>query len=872
MMYFDSTNHERSQACSAMPTSANEGKNEKKDQRMQKVPDAIIQHIVRDFKVKCAKEINGKRALQNILEGKNGINTALARLAPPDCEPLPLSEEEQTHLKRLLKQCPVSIEQLTLMDVLGFTAYLALSTLSQEAHQDKDRALYLALEAIKKNFCRYWLEAVVSVVRGGDKHAEFHEKIEQLMRKLCARSEEHHQQKNKKYYDDSLQTFSILLQMWNSDVPYLQNSTCNHVKFLFKWMPKSEKNPQRLMEGIQTFIDFVICAFENTTYMQAGTDKITPELYKLKTTYDFIYQAFQVPGFVENEDLSPELLSQVITAQKSMLATFFDAYDRYQVQDKERMLLSEKKPFKGLFFHKGDDIGKCDSIRIFSHFYFEYVWSIIQFLDMYAKQTIPSYVPLEVTLMRTGMLCRLVASQVQAIDKSRSSQYFHQEMMKKRYTQGQACYPRSGYFSDPSLRELDWIEQALYQSAPNTLEPCEKTFLKNKINVCRKQFLEAKPETPLTTNLYPLELNWIIERWHKEASILCSITEMMPFLSRSQHNGFAELSILINQEIQQLTFTINKEFVQLAKQEFSKELEVRLWRSRDYKPLYLAVTSFLEASYPLLERLEKKHSEKLIHLIESLPLETCITHQEAILNYFEKFLMENMVTFSTMAIFKQNLEVLLLELNGDSTASFAETPIMSYLLMWDFEKYFSNRVNPISEPTHGFDDNGLLTPTERLEYVESSLFLEEEDFELATDEKSVNLLERTHVESSKGKIKAVAASKVKKKETLPTVNIFVRPETSALKTTTANSTADEPRKSPFQLRRNIKLRNLIKQLKDLGLDWARQKGSHARYKKGKAGVTVPEHGDRHSVGQGVLNKLQKQVTKLQLLNSGKLEK
>lgn len=150
-----------------------------------------------------------------------------------------------------------------------------------------------------------------------------------------------------------------------------------------------------------------------------------------------------------------------------------------------------------------------------------------------------------------------------------------------------------------------------------------------------------------------------------------------------------------------------------------QKMLVAMWMIEEYASLYSKIVRFLDHVSSVLESLHTAHAEKLIEATDLLPIEVRIQHQEAILHFFENFLLDLMSPFTLVSILKHDIEVLVPTALKSPDVAFIETGLGKYLLMWQFEQDFLEKVANAKQQAQA-DLQATLLQEDALKQVEES--------------------------------------------------------------------------------------------------------------------------------------------------------
>lgn len=323
---------------------------------------------------------------------------------------LPLSDQELLQFQELLQACPMAVNSLALINALGFAAYCALNALHQAAITDKQKNLECIFAAVKKQFCQCLLQGRISQAGCfaypssiGMTRQEFTENMNKFVTLIERNRPSDHQHPYQKHYDHVLNSLSILLKLWDKD-PLLLCLYCYEIKQLTR--REREQDHATEYQGVQMFIDFVICAFENTKGAQIGgaqieNDKITPFLHRTKTLYGCLHEKSQLSEHKQR--------AEVVKKQRILQQELFRVIERDQRQAQNHQVKLQDKVF---FMMNMSSLMRQEHTINRNIKYIKYLEDIIFFLDQYAGNVIPGHVALQTSLIKievlNQILCRLI--------------------------------------------------------------------------------------------------------------------------------------------------------------------------------------------------------------------------------------------------------------------------------------------------------------------------------------------------------------------------------------------------------------------------------------------------------------------------------
>lgn len=353
--------------------------------------------------------------LAAVMKGEETIlNTPSLLKGSANATCLPLSNEELDQLQEILQTLPMIVHTFTLMDVLGFKTYCELNTLHQAAIADHNSTLQCVFKNVKNQFCQYW-------VNGFDEQTPvdrilFQENIGKLSTFLEKNSQTPHPQHYDEHYQNALTSIGLLLKLWASDdgPRLLTVRYCYAFKRLAMPVPQEKPNPTEYYQGVQAFIDFVICVFENSKAIRAQeTDDFTPFLRQTKTLYDCITPA-PTPLATAEHQLENEKLVEFEKARNLLLTTLFRAAKRVQLRKKDCAKRAAKQKQIATPTIQTLKAWLLDEKTLTMEvLYGRYLNGAIGFfLEEYAHLVIPTHVTINACLIRTETLNQIFCSSV----------------------------------------------------------------------------------------------------------------------------------------------------------------------------------------------------------------------------------------------------------------------------------------------------------------------------------------------------------------------------------------------------------------------------------------------------------------------------
>lgn len=606
---------------------------------------ALIQKIANRYFFALEDPLRAKEYvhLDQILSGTVSMRDLNAfyqrRRYIPDLPPLPLSAQETKVLKYIFKILPITTQNITLMDVLGLTIHSKFVVLSTSD---------MRVTQLKNYFFRLWNSAVVIQYYIANlqikQDAGFTQSCKTCLQMLHTIQDEHPHldAQTQKHFHDLEQAITILVRLWDCEdaVQFLHSYHCDQIKALNPLLPKENQSAKEQYQGMQSFADYMICAFENTPYPQMRENKLSNILENFKFAYDFIYprQHRQPASFVSQE---------ITQTQKRLVQSAYRVVENHARQKGEAM-----GRIKRIVDRMKRPPSKCARLTSIVKRCLSPVGSFLRKL--------PEYVGVRLKKPVVKATCF-------------PSQYDHMQCVTSVFHYIAFCQ---------ALNHLILLLEQYAKASFPMHETLQVQLI--RIDILNKlccQHIETA-QAPNQEHMLESEVLDFLNKHCPEKDVFPA--EMQPILTA--------LCLEIAKDVEGL-FTVNRnlmEYVQYKKMGLNT-VEDNIDIVYEYGLMYPHYKLLIECIYQTLNNLQKAHSQKLMQFIEQLPLEFCVTHQEKILTFFENFLLNCTKHICILALLNQNLGQLLLKEGQQGSISFLD-PILLYLLMKEFEEAFLNKI------------------------------------------------------------------------------------------------------------------------------------------------------------------------------------
>lgn len=792
--------------------------------RKKDSPDGVIREIVHaSFAQLPDKSDDGKglfaEMAHRIFNGERSAldDPAFYLKSMSNVPPLPLDSSQLTQLGKIVQSSPICLDRISLMELLGLSVYSACTSLEGMASEIEKKKI----RSCKNIFCRHWMIGYIShanrfvfKMRWTYTPVEFTQEMERFMDRIVERREKSHQDGEKDHYEMILNSIEILLKLWQSKDAhaFLQGLFCYHFQALAAWFPKEQKSHEYMYQGVQTWIDFVTCAFKNTEVFHNGRKDILPSLELSKTLYSF------------SSTMSEKSIALMAAeGQKSLLKTFVKLVRENKDQAEQLIVLLKK----GKSDTTQESYSKRMNIFMYNFIYIKLYGNNIFLLEHFVQSIFPTYLTSHACLSRIDVAGKVFCQHIVKMDVLQTLQEQYVAMMQKRVKGGQLHFPQSGFYSQLLPDELMWIKDSLKHTDVDVgvKTPLTRFFSHD----CREWAPNRKEVVQETCSHHPdwltaEELTWMLHALDTEAQVGILLCTHLSLLTLHDRQLFFEVSVCMAREVSQL-FKIDEQLLQYAQKTLrSPQLNRSLWLIEDYNLIYPTIKKYLDALSCGLDALHETHSRKMIDLVDALSIETCRVHKEKILCFFEGLFLDLMSPFSMLATFKHDLDLLLPEVSDGRLLDSADSSIVSYFLMLSFEKHFIEKITPVSAFEVAVDSCGSLVS-------ESETSLE-------------NKMEKKDVpENRSSDYKVGRRVRNRRKHCAASHKQSFTQEQALVDDSVAVSKC---LLSPLSIRKGEKLNRIVTMLHEQGMFESHSKGGHTIFENDEGfKVTLPIHGDGH---------------------------